>query len=376
MKKILLTLVTCLLVVSLSGCRPQPVNQHVGMWVSFLEYEELDDQKDLQPQFDAYLETAKNWGVDRIYLHTTSFTNAYYPSQIFDQEKRFHQQDVFTSFLKKAHRENIEVYAWINPFRSYTKKQVDEGLDPKQKGSQIISTWIKQNQEHVRLVKDRYYLNPGYDEVIDLILKLQEEIYETYDFDGVIFDDYFYPEGLDQRFDSYAFKHQDIPTIEEFRIDRINQLIQKSHALAQKYQKTFGVSTSGNLKVNKEVLYADVEAWCKNSWIDFLQPQIYWGLEHSTMPFETVFKQFESIKHDVDLQVALAAYKVNTSDPWAKSGKDEWINNQDVLAKQTRIVFDHGCNSVSLFREAFLEKQELEQERQNFLNVIEEERKK
>ncbi len=64
--------------------------------------------------------------------------------------------------------------------------------DPQLRGRYIVS------------VDGRWYLNPAYDEVVDLICAGAEEALRLYDFDGLHMDDYFYP-TTDPSFDADAY---------------------------------------------------------------------------------------------------------------------------------------------------------------------------
>ena len=66
-------------------------------------------------------------------------------------------------------------------------------------------------------------------------------------------------------------------------------------------------------------------------------PQIYFGFNNKSRPYLDVLDEFSSMitRNDVELIVGLAAYKAGVEDTYAgDSGKREWINNNDILARQ------------------------------------------
>ena len=118
--------------------------------------------------------------------------------------------------------------------------------------------------------------------------------------------------------------------------------------------RLFGVSPDGNIENNYKKVFADVKKWCSsNLYIDFIMPQVYYGFFNETKPFKEVIDEWESIITDenVKFYVALAFYKVGEVDNYAKSGKEEWINNSDIIMRE--IITSRNLNKYqgfSLFR--------------------------
>lgn len=69
--------------------------------------------------------------------------------------------------------------------------------------------------------------------------------------------------------------------------------------------------------------------------MDYICPQIYFGFNHSTVPYTATVAQFNKmIKVDsIKLYIGLAAYKVGAVDNYAGAGKNEWLNNSDMLSR-------------------------------------------
>ena len=64
-------------------------------------------------------------------------------------------------------------------------------------------------------------------------------------------------------------------------------------------------------------------------------PQIYYGFYNSTKDYVNVTKEWESINtNNIDMYIALAFYKVGIEDKYAKDGRDEWINNNDIIMRE------------------------------------------
>ena len=81
-------------------------------------------------------------------------------------------------------------------------------------------------------------------------------------------------------------------------------------------------------------------------------PQIYYGFYNETKDFRKVIKEWENIiKSNIDLHIALAFYKSGKVDKYAKSGSNEWIDNNDIIMKE--ILLSRNLNhykGFALFR--------------------------
>ena len=65
-------------------------------------------------------------------------------------------------------------------------------------------------------------------------------------------------------------------------------------------------------------------------------PQIYYGFYNETKPYVETVKEWSRLitLNSVKLIPALALYKSGNVDEYAKTGKMEWIENDDILKKQ------------------------------------------
>ena len=76
-----------------------------------------------------------------------------------------------------------------------------------------------------------------------------------------------------------------------------------------------------------------------------IMPQIYYGFYHETKPFIETLKEWESlIENDVLIYPALALYKAGEVDQYAKSGSNEWIENDDIIVKQMKVITEKASN--------------------------------
>ena len=79
----------------------------------------------------------------------------------------------------------------------------------------------------------------------------------------------------------------------------------------------FGISPQGNINANYNSQYADVKLWAgTEGYADYIIPQIYFGFENETCPFESTLKEWEKLVKDsgTSLIIGLAEYKLGEED--------------------------------------------------------------
>ena len=91
----------------------------------------------------------------------------------------------------------------------------------------IVKKWINDEKPYIKNVKGRYYLNPAYEEVNNLILSVIDELITNYDIDGIHMDDYFYPDGVTEDFDYEVYSERCLNkcSLKEFRTSNVNNLV-------------------------------------------------------------------------------------------------------------------------------------------------------
>lgn len=194
--------------------------------------------------------------------------------------------------ITEAHKRNIELHAWINPYRASLVNSDISKFD----SSHVIYSkpeWI------IKCEGTEYrFLNPGLPEVREYLTKIIVDIVKRYDVDGIHFDDYFYPYKEYGKFnDSATFLkyHMGYNDIVEWRKNNVNILVYNIYHSISKIKPwvKFGISPFGispNHSVNVQ-LGCDPTAWLKGKvnfngkdttvepYIDYILPQLYWTLE-------------------------------------------------------------------------------------------------
>lgn len=288
-------------------------------------------------------------GFNTIFLQVRPNGDSLYPSALFGpspyavgSESAF-SYDPIATIIEEAKNASISVHLWINPLRGMAvgSALADHTEYP-------IGRWIAKGAPFVRAVNGYYYLDPAYDEVRALIAEGAREALMRYPADGLHIDDYFYP-TTDGDFDRLSYDAYQAEgghaSLGDFRRQNTALLVQSLCQTAHDCGVVFGVSPGGNLERNRNELYADVDEWCREKRIDYLCPQVYFGMVHETHPFSAVAHRFSDIVANTDivliigmtLEKAANGY-AGVGDPYAGSGAREWIEGRNVLLQCTEVA--------------------------------------
>ena len=385
-----------------SYCRIQviPVKEEEtsmrAVFISYIEYMKYFDEKSdlgVKKEIDTMIRNVKESGLNTIILQVRPFSDAIYPSRIFPlsytvagTEGGKRDFDILAYFIEQAHKESLKIHAWINPYRIRNTTDTSEISE-----ENPCFKWLNTNKVKVIEGKGIYY-NPADHDVMDLIVEGVKEIVTNYSVDGIIFDDYFYP---DESIDLENYEEiKNTISLSDYRLSNTNTLVKMVYdAIKEENDKVlFGISPDGNITNNYEMHYADVKKWLKeDGYIDYIMPQIYYGFYHETKPFIDTLNEWENlIQNDVLIYPALALYKAGEVDQYAKSGSNEWIENDDIIVKEMKVITEkarnkskeksienstHPSYGYSLFRYDFLftatSNEQLLKERENLLDWLE-----
>ncbi|TFG94833.1 MAG: T9SS type A sorting domain-containing protein [Calditrichales bacterium] len=190
--------------------------------------------------------------------------------------------DPLSFAIEEAHKRNMELHAWFNPYRAERSKgyfPLDEQHVARQHPDWILDFGS------LRL------LNPGLPMVRDFVTNVIVDVVRNYDIDGVHFDDYFYPYSGTTTEDVATFQAypRGFSDIGDWRRDNVNLFVKQvfdSIKAIKPYVK-YGISPFGiwkdgvpegtwGLDAYNEI-YCDGVNWLDNRVVDYLTPQIYWS---------------------------------------------------------------------------------------------------
>ncbi len=132
-------------------------------------------------------------------------------------------------------------------------------------------------------------------------------------------------------------------TLSSWRISNSDRLVKSMYNAIKAGNRNvvFGVSPSGNNSYNINTMYCDPRNWLSQSgYLDYIAPQIYYGFNNSAKPFENTVNEWASYIKNSNIKyiIGLAAYKIGDQDPYAGTGKNEWIDSADDILKNQIIA--------------------------------------
>ena len=310
------------------------------------------------------LDNSRACGFNTVFIQIRPNADSFYPSEYYppsvyvlgDYGREF-KYDPIEIAVSLAKERGFSVHAWINPMRGMTDSQIKKIPS----GYQVKKWYGDSEYREKYIVKQgsNWYLNPAYAEVRSLIVNGAKEALAYYEFDGLHMDDYFYP-TTDAAFDSSAYSQYKAEggnmSLSDFRRDNLNKLVKALYDGTKEINPSamYGISPAGNWNTVYNNQYADYKTWCtKDGYIDYICPQVYFGLEHGTYDFVKTASTWESfIKTDsVKLIIGMTLGKAKSGvDEWAGSGKYEWRDNKDVIKRcllETQKL--SKCSGISVF---------------------------
>lgn len=344
MKRIIIIILLFIIVLGLNIVREKEKLETRAIFISYIELHEYinDDVSKSKNNILKMINNISDMKLNTIILQVRDNCNSVYKSKIFPNTYKF---DVLDYFIKESNKKNIKVIAWINPYRVRTTSNI-ESID----NNELIYKYI--NTDYL-YINNGIYLNPSKKEIEDLIVDGVKEVL-NYNINGVLFDDYFYPNSDIDTIDYEKYiENNDYISKEEYQLNIINKMIKRVHNECKKKNIYFGVSPDGNIDNNYNSHRADVKKWMKeDNYIDFIMPQVYYGFYNSTKAYSNVIHEWESLlNNNIDMYVALAFYKVGVEDKYAKDGRDEWIINDNIIMREVILSRNlRNYKGFSLFR--------------------------
>ena len=204
--------------------------------------------------------------------------------------------DPLQFWIEAAHDRGIELHAWLNPYRAQHST-----------GGQISDqSVIKRDPESVvKLKNGMYWMDPSKESVQGHATAVIMDVVKRYDVDGIHLDDYFYPYASynggedfpdDRSWDAY-YLSGGVLSRDDWRRENVNSFIRniyKEIKSAKPFVK-FGISPFGIWRSRYpesivgfdqySELYADARLWLNQGWIDYLMPQLYWGINDIQQSF-------------------------------------------------------------------------------------------
>ncbi|WP_414754895.1 glycoside hydrolase family 10 protein [Anabaena sp. CCY 9910] len=206
--------------------------------------------------------------------------------------------------IAEAHKRNLEVHAWFNPYRAKTSTKSAPNVRP-----HISVT----NPEVVYQWGNQLWMDPGIKIVQDRAYNVIIDVVRRYDIDAVHLDDYFYPYPIqgqafpdDKTYAAYKSAGGQL-NLNDWRRQNVDQMVLRlSQGIkATKSYVKFGISPFGIYRPGQppgitgldaySVLYADAKKWLEQGWVDYLAPQLYWRTDQTSQSYPVLLKWWTEI---------------------------------------------------------------------------------
>lgn len=301
-----LSLAVCFVFVLLQAQTAHPKREFRGAWIQAVngQFRGVPTET-LKSTLVHQLNTLQEAGINAIIFQVRPEADALYNSG-YEPWSRFltgvqgkapvPYWDPLEFMIEECHKRNMELHAWINPYRAKTALSV-----------QLAPTHIYNiHPERFIAYDDKLFFDPALAENRAHICKIVSDIVARYDVDGIHMDDYFYPypaKGMEYPDDeSFALYGHSFTNKGDWRRHNVNVLIKDLHETVRKLKPwvKFGVSPFGVYRnqssdplgsntqalQNYDDLYADVLLWARQGWIDYTIPQIYWHVGHPAADYQ------------------------------------------------------------------------------------------
>ncbi len=266
----------------------------------------------LLAQADAILDRAAALRLNALILQVRPAADAVYPSRLEPWSEVLTGTagrppgggvDPLAHWVEGAHRRGLALHAWFNPYRARHASM---------RSGPVATHLSRTRPDLVKTYGDQRWLDPGEPDAAAHSLAVIADVLRRYDIDGVHVDDYFYPypvtdaDGRDRPFpDEPAWRRYRREGgrlgREDWRRDNVDRFVEALYrqTRAAKPWVQVGISPFGIGQPARrppgiegfsqyDKLYADVERWLAEGWLDYLAPQLYWRIDRPAQAFEVL----------------------------------------------------------------------------------------
>ena len=299
-----------------------------------------------------YLDVLQKNNFNAVYFQVRTMSDAFYKSSyepwssyLTGTRGKDPGWDPLAFVVEECHKRGMECHAWVNPYRFSTGSNWSTAQDQALKSAGMLLAYTKSDGKTTTI------LNPGLESVRKRIVDVCKEIISNYDVDGLVFDDYFYPEGIPVTSSAGDYdlwqKSGASMTFGDWRRNNVNQMVADVYKMVQQQKPyvRFGISPAGAACTSAAVaakhgidrcpvasdwqydgIFSDPVAWLEAGTIDYISPQLYWKTNHKTNPFgpmtkwwSYVAKHFE--RHHYASHSISFLNSSNTTSDWEEIGK-------------------------------------------------------
>ena len=299
-----------------------------------------------------YLDVLQKNNFNAVYFQVRTMSDAFYKSSyepwssyLTGTRGKDPGWDPLAFVVEECHKRGMECHAWVNPYRFSTGSNWSTAQDQALKSAGMLLAYTKSDGKTTTI------LNPGLESVRKRIVDVCKEIISNYDVDGLVFDDYFYPEGIPVTSSAGDYdlwqKSGASMTFGDWRRNNVNQMVADVYNMVQQQKPyvRFGISPAGAACTSAAVaakhgidrcpvasdwqydgIFSDPVAWLEAGTIDYISPQLYWKTNHKTNPFGPMAKWWSYVakhfgRHHYASHSISFLNSSNTTSDWEEIGK-------------------------------------------------------
>lgn len=299
-----------------------------------------------------YLDVLQKNNFNAVYFQVRTMSDAFYKSSyepwssyLTGTRGKDPGWDPLAFVVEECHKRGMECHAWVNPYRFSTGSNWSTAQDQALKSAGMLLAYTKSDGKTTTI------LNPGLESVRKRIVDVCKEIISNYDVDGLVFDDYFYPEGIPVTSSAGDYdlwqKSGASMTFGDWRRNNVNQMVADVYNMVQQQKPyvRFGISPAGAACTSAAVaakhgidrcpvasdwqydgIFSDPVAWLEAGTIDYISPQLYWKTNHKTNPFGPMTKWWSYVakhfgRHHYASHSISFLNSSNTASDWEEIGK-------------------------------------------------------
>lgn len=299
-----------------------------------------------------YLDVLQKNNFNAVYFQVRTMSDAFYKSSyepwssyLTGTRGKDPGWDPLAFVVEECHKRGMECHAWVNPYRFSTGSNWSTAQDQALKSAGMLLAYTKSDGKTTTI------LNPGLESVRKRIVDVCKEIISNYDVDGLVFDDYFYPEGIPVTSSAGDYdlwqKLGASMTFGDWRRNNVNQMVADVYKMVQQQKPyvRFGISPAGAACTSAAVaakhgidrcpvasdwqydgIFSDPVAWLEAGTIDYISPQLYWKTNHKTNPFGPMTKWWSYVakhfgRHHYASHSISFLNSSNTTSDWEEIGK-------------------------------------------------------
>lgn len=302
-------------------------------------------------QYINYLNQFKSLNINAVFVQVKGMGDAFYNSPyepwsvaITGTRGKDPGYDVLKFMVDEAHARGIEFHAWLNPYRMATR--AGSATPYPALHSSVKPEWVVSHE------KIQIY-NPAIPEVRQRLADIVKDIITKYSVDGIHFDDYFYPDPsaagtmVDDKpdFDKYGGGYANI---QEFRRDNVSKAIKAVYdaIVANKPEVVFSVSPTPGESYNLNTLFADVQKWSREGWVDVVIPQLYQPIGSASNDFKERLHWWHQFRYQSAVMAGYGYYRFGDPTAPAAFQSNAELEKEMALTKKYRGVVGHVLYSA------------------------------